>query len=97
VAQKWNEMACILHFVAIIAGCKVMMLGKIAISPMPKTTIQTKGQTALKISFIKKVGLGAIEPNRTINEIAQSHGVHPVQVSQWKKAHSGSMQGDFCG
>jgi len=26
-----------------------------------------------------------VERLQTINQIAQEHGVHPVQVSQWKK------------
>ena len=32
-----------------------------------------------------KVGLEAIHGVKTINQIAQAHGVHPVQVGQWKK------------
>ena len=35
--------------------------------------------------FKAKVGLEAIRGVQTINRIAQQHGVHPVQVSQWKK------------
>ena len=33
-----------------------------------------------------KVGLEAWRGVKTINEIAQAYGVHPVQVGQWKKA-----------
>lgn len=36
--------------------------------------------------FKAKVGLEALKEVKTINEIAQEHGVHPVQVGQWKKA-----------
>jgi transposase-like protein len=32
-----------------------------------------------------KVALEAIKGTKTINEIAQEHGVHPTQVGQWKK------------
>jgi transposase len=32
-----------------------------------------------------KVGLEAIRGVKTINQIAQEFGVHPVQVGQWKK------------
>ena len=32
-----------------------------------------------------KVGLEAIQNRKPVNEIAQDHGVHPVQVSQWRK------------
>ena len=35
--------------------------------------------------FKAKVGLEAIHGVKTINQIAQDHGVHPVQVGQWKK------------
>jgi len=35
--------------------------------------------------FKTKIGLEAIHGVKTINQIAQDHGVHPVQVSQWKK------------
>ena len=35
--------------------------------------------------FKAKVGLEAIREGQTINQIAQAYGVHPVQVSQWKK------------
>jgi transposase-like protein len=32
-----------------------------------------------------KVALEAIRGRRTANEIAAEHGVHPVQVGEWKK------------
>ena len=35
--------------------------------------------------FRAKVGLEALRAVKTINEIGQEYGVHPVQVSQWKK------------
>ena len=36
--------------------------------------------------FKAKVGLEAIHGVKILNQIAQEHGVHPVQVGQWKKA-----------
>jgi transposase-like protein len=36
--------------------------------------------------FKAKVGLEALKGVKTINEIAQEYGVHPVQIGQWKKA-----------
>ncbi len=36
--------------------------------------------------FKAKVGLEALRMAKTINEIGQEYGVHPVQVGQWKKA-----------
>jgi transposase-like protein len=41
-----------------------------------------------------KVALEAVKGTKAINEIAQEHGVHPNQVSQWKKellANAGSL------
>ena len=36
--------------------------------------------------FKAKVGLEALKGIKTVNEIGQEYGVHPVQVGQWKKA-----------
>jgi len=36
--------------------------------------------------FKAKVGLEAVRGIKTLNEIGQEFGVHPVQVGQWKKA-----------
>lgn len=33
-----------------------------------------------------KLWLEALKGVKTINEIGQEHGVHPVQAGQWKKA-----------
>jgi transposase len=41
-----------------------------------------------------KVALEAVKGTKTVNEIAQEFGVHPNQVSQWKKelvTHAGSL------
>jgi transposase-like protein len=36
-------------------------------------------------AFKAKVALEAIRGVRTVNEIGQEYGVHPVQVGQWKR------------
>ncbi len=36
--------------------------------------------------FKAKVGLDALRGIKTINEIGQEYGVHPIQVGKWKKA-----------
>lgn len=44
--------------------------------------------------FKAKVGLEAVRGVKTISEIAQSYGVHPVLVGQWKKeilGHAGAL------
>ena len=35
--------------------------------------------------FKAKVGLEALGGMKTINQIAQEYGVHPIQVGQWKR------------
>ena len=46
---------------------------------------ETKKRNVHLAEFKAKVGLEAVRGVMPINEIAQAHGVHPVQVSQWKK------------
>ena len=45
----------------------------------------TKKRNIHPPEFKAKVALEAIRAIKTINEIAQDYGVHPVTVSQWKK------------
>jgi transposase-like protein len=35
--------------------------------------------------FQAKVAMEAISSRKTIQEIASNHGIHPIQVSPWKK------------
>ena len=46
---------------------------------------ETKKRNTHLPEFKAKVGLEAVRGVKTVNQIAQEHGVHPVQVSQWKK------------
>jgi len=36
-------------------------------------------------AFKAKIALEAIRGERTVNEIAADYGVHPVQITQWKR------------
>lgn len=36
-------------------------------------------------AFKAKVALEAIRGERTVNELAADYGVHPVQITQWKR------------
>lgn len=46
---------------------------------------ETKKRKVHTAEFKAKVGLEALRGVKTINEIGQEYGVHPVQVGQWKK------------
>ena len=47
---------------------------------------ERKKRKVYSAQFKAKVGLEALQGAKTINEIGQAYGVHPVQVGQWKKA-----------
>ena len=36
-------------------------------------------------AFKKKVALEALRDDKTMGQLASQHGVHPIQVGQWKK------------
>ena len=44
---------------------------------------ETKKRKVHLPEFKAKVGLEAVRGVKTINEIAQAYGIHPVQVGQW--------------
>jgi transposase-like protein len=46
---------------------------------------ETKQRKFHPPEFKAKVGLEALRGQKTINEIGQEYGVHPVTVGQWKK------------
>jgi transposase-like protein len=35
--------------------------------------------------FKSKIALEAVKGTKTVNEIASTHGLHPNQITQWKK------------
>jgi transposase len=45
----------------------------------------TRKRRVYQPEFKAMVGLEAVRGVKTMNEIAQDYGVHPVQVSQWKR------------
>jgi putative transposase len=47
--------------------------------------------------FKARVALEALKGIRTCNEIASDHGIHPVQVSQWKKDAADGLATVFSG
>ncbi len=46
---------------------------------------ETKKRKVHTPEFKAKVGLEAVRGVKTINEIGQEYGIHPVQVGRWKK------------
>ncbi len=42
-------------------------------------------RTPRTAAFKKKVALDALREDKTMAQLASQHGVHPIQVSQWKK------------
>jgi transposase-like protein len=48
-----------------------------------KTVMTMRRQPSAE--FNAKVALEALRGERTINELAAEYGVHPVQITQWKK------------
>lgn len=46
---------------------------------------ESKKRQSHSAQFKAKVGLEAIQGLKTINELGREHGVHPVQVGQWKR------------
>jgi len=47
---------------------------------------ERKKRKVYSSEFKAKVGLEALKGEKTVNEIGQAYGVHPVQVGQLKKA-----------
>lgn len=47
--------------------------------------------------FKAKVALSALREEGTLSEIAAKHGVHPNQVSDWKKQAMAGLAGIFDG
>lgn len=42
-------------------------------------------RTLRTAAFKKKVALEALREDKTLSQIASLYGVHPIQVSKWKK------------
>jgi putative transposase len=55
--------------------------------PGPGTVRQTTGSPRRRHSsaFKAQVALEAVKGQKTLNELANAFGVHPVQIAQWKR------------
>lgn len=52
-------------------------------------------KTLRTASFKKKVALEALKEDKTLSQIASQYGVHPIQVSKWKKELIDGAEGIF--
>jgi transposase len=57
--------------------------------------LSEKNRKTFTSQFKAKVALEAVRGAKMVNEIAQEYGVHPTQVSQWKKELQEAAAGIF--
>jgi transposase-like protein len=55
----------------------------------------TRKRTRHSAEFKAKVALEAAKDISTLNELATKYGVHPAQISQWKKQLLDGLSGIF--
>ena len=44
-----------------------------------------KPRTPRTAAFKKKIALEALREDKTLNQLASEHSIHPLQVGKWKK------------
>jgi len=54
-----------------------------------------KSRTPRTAAFKKKVALEALREDKTLNQLASEHGIHPLQVGKWKKELIDGAEGLF--
>lgn len=54
-----------------------------------------KARTNRSPEFKAKVALAALQSQQTIAQLASVHGVHPIQITQWKKQLLAGASGVF--
>ena len=54
-----------------------------------------KVRTVRSAEFKAKVALAAVENRQTVAQLASLHGVHPIQITQWKKQLQSGAAGCF--
>ena len=52
-------------------------------------------KTPRTAAFKKKVALEALKEEKTLGQLASQYGVHPIQVSKWKKELINGAEGVF--
>jgi len=64
-------------------------------SPIPEGIIARKSRTNRSPELKAKVALAAVQGAHTAAQLASLHGVHPVQIAQWKKQLVAGAAGVF--
>jgi transposase-like protein len=54
-----------------------------------------KPRTPRTAAFKKKIALEALREDKTLNQLASEHGIHPLQVGKWKKELIEGAEGLF--
>jgi Transposase. len=54
-----------------------------------------KPRTPRTAAFKKKIALEALREDKTLNQLASEHGIHPLQVGKWKKELIDGAEGLF--
>jgi putative transposase len=54
-----------------------------------------KTRTKRSPEFKAKVALAAVQSQQTVAQLASVHGVHPIQITQWKKQLLAGAAGVF--
>lgn len=61
------------------------MVGSAQVEPKTMSKKKSSKRRTHSAEFKARIALEALKGIKTINQIAQDEGVHPVQVSTWKK------------
>jgi putative transposase len=62
---------------------------------IPEGTMARKARTNRTPEFKAKVALAAVQGQQTAAQLASLHGVHPIQITQWKKQLLAGAAGVF--
>jgi transposase-like protein len=62
---------------------------------IPEGMMARKVRSIRTPEFKAKVALAAVQGQQTVSQLATLHGVHPIQITQWKKQLLAGAAGAF--
>jgi len=62
---------------------------------IPEGIMARKVRSIRTPEFKAKVALAAVQAQQTVSQLATLHGVHPIQITQWKKQLLAGASGCF--